>query len=116
MLAGFGASLLYLMFQQGELVDSYITLRPDVQISKYDHVYYIGERFNLVAFAFIIYMLKPNAVTMAAFFLYVLYFFDFKLLFNDPYPGMPYNYSVIMVGCLIILLLIPYEWKRLKRS
>lgn len=105
---GFAVSLLYLNFKQGELVDQYISLRPDIKLSKYDHVYYIGERFNLLVFAFVIFMLKRNAVTMAIFYLYALYFIDFKLLFNDPYPCFPWNFSVIMATGLLILLVIPY--------
>lgn len=107
-LLGFSATLAYLKFKQGELVDSYITLRPDIKISKHDHIYYLGERFNLVALTFVIFMLKRNFITAIIFYIYVLYFLDFKLLFDEPYPGMAWNFAVVMAGFLLILLFIPY--------
>jgi hypothetical protein len=118
-LIGFGGTFLFTQFKappysldcsDPELkCANYILCRPDIKFDRYTHVYYVAERVFIALIYFCVWFYVRNFSTFVCFILFTFYALDYLVFFNDPAPGIPVSFAMLMGGTIFILLI--YEVK-----
>lgn len=119
-LIGFGSTFLFTQFKappytldcsDPELKCAhYIFARYDLYFDLYTHSYYVAERVFIALIYFAVWIYARNFCTLVCFVLFSFYALDYLLFFNDPIPGLPVSFAMLMGGIIFILLI--YEVKQ----
>lgn len=119
-LIGFGSTFLFTQFKSPPYTldcsdpelkcAKYILARPDIKFDRYTHVYYLAERAFIAILYFCIWLYARNFCTLVCFVLFSFYALDYVVFFNDPAPGVPVSFAMLMGGIIFILLI--YETRQ----
>lgn len=117
---GFGSTFLFTQFKAPPYTldcsdpelrcGNYIFGRPDLYFDLYTHVYYVAERFFIAMIYIGAWVYARNICTFICAILFMVYAIDYLAFFNDPVPGLPVSFAMLMAGVLLITLL--YETKK----
>lgn len=119
-LIGFGSTFLFTQFKAPPYTldcsdpelncANYILVRTDIKFDLYTHVYYVAERVFIALIYFSVWLYARNFSAFVCFVLFSFYALDYLVFFNDPPPGMPVSFAMLMGGIIFILLI--YETKQ----